>query len=337
MKNLTEESKILLKNSIFFSNKNVLVYGDIKDNLPFLLPSQLTHIYITKYNIWKLLNNEIKNCYVHFNFKIKEQHCYKTDILIYYWPKDKKEAIFQLKYLFSCNFIKCLLIVVGKNIKGVRSAPKIINNWSNLKKLDVAKHCSIYVGNIRQSIQFHIEKLFNTYVINNMTIKILPGVFGYKSIDQGTLLLTSTFLKNYTGKVLDVGCGSGVLSILLFQISSKINLTLIDIDSISLDNCTYNLKLNNIPGKVLASDLFSNINEKFDLILSNPPLHEDIQLTTKIIKKLIVESSQYLNKNGELRFVTLSSLLFCKLLQTYFSKIKILLKNRCFIVYQAFL
>ncbi|CAL4322638.1 Ribosomal RNA small subunit methyltransferase C [Buchnera aphidicola (Eriosoma grossulariae)] len=337
MHKLNNESQLLNKHKHFLKNKNIIFYGDIKDCFPILFSSQNTKIYTTKYNIWTLLTKTNKNIF--FNFKIQKQHCINTNLIIYYWPKNKKEAKFQLKYLFSCQFLNCQLLVVGKNNSGVRSVQNILKKMVKIEKLDSAKHCSLFLGNIQKKNTINLEKIFSTHILNNIVIKTLPGVFGHSGFDSGTLFLASTFTKKTTGKVLDIGCGSGILSILLHQKSEKVNLTLIDIDLLAIKSSKKNFEINNIKGKILASDLFSNIHihEKFDLIISNPPIHEGIKFTKKIIKKIILESCKYLKPKGELRFVTQSSLLFFEILKKQFSIIKILKKNNSFIIYQAWI
>lgn len=94
--------------------------------------------------------------------------------------------------------------------------------------------------------------------------------------------------------------------------------------------------LNKIRGIVYASNIYSNVTEKFDLIISNPPIHNDLKYSKKIIIKIITESVKFLKKNGELRIVTNSFQKYDFYFQKTFKKFNILLKNKTYIVYQAF-
>lgn len=134
---------------------------------------------------------------------------------------------------------------------------------------------------------------------------------------------------------MDLGCGSGILSLFLSKIcKDKISLTLIDSDYYSIISSIENFKIKNVKVKILTSNLFSNIKEKFDFIISNPPIHEGNKITTKTVEQIIKKSINYLNKEGELRFVSLSCLSYKKFSKKYFKFVKILKKNKSYTVYK---
>ncbi|WP_367681679.1 methyltransferase [Buchnera aphidicola] len=166
-------------------------------------------------------------------------------------------------------------------------------------------------------------------------MKTLPSVFGHKKIDAGSKLLISTFTDKMRGNILDLGTGSGILSILLDNISKKIHLTLTDINLIALLSCKINLYHHNINGNILSSNLYNDINKRFDIIISNPPIHRDLKISFKTIINMIKNSVNYLTKKGELRFVTNTFLSFDRILNDTFNEYTILKKNKYFKVYQA--
>lgn len=71
------------------------------------------------------------------------------------------------------------------------------------------------------------------------------------------------------GKVLDLGTGSGIQGIVAALNGSDV--TFADINQNALDVAKRNAKANNVNGNFLKSDLFSNIEEKFNTIIFNPP------------------------------------------------------------------
>ncbi|XRX42823.1 MAG: 16S rRNA (guanine(1207)-N(2))-methyltransferase RsmC [Buchnera aphidicola (Eriosoma harunire)] len=330
---ITNESKIINRHLCILKNKNTIFYGDIKDCFSLSLPLKYTNVYTTKYNIWNQLYPYMYNN-IQYNYKISNQK--NVELIIYYWPKDKKEALFHIQYLCSYDFIKCKILITGNNRSGIKNAPKLLKSLISIQKLDTAKHSILYLGTIQKKIIFTIKNTIKTYFLSNIKIKVFPGVFGYSGLDQGSLLLISTFSKKISGKILDIGCGTGILSMMLYQKTSKVKLHLIDSNLIALKSSKINLRINNIPGKLYPSDLFSNVNDKFDLILSNPPIHDGIQFTTLFIEKMIKESKKHLKPHGELRFVTPSGLMCQNLLKKYFIYHYILLHKKKFIVYQGF-
>lgn len=71
-------------------------------------------------------------------------------------------------------------------------------------------------------------------------------------------------------RVLDLCCGSGIIGITVSKEKDAF-VVFSDISKKALKVCKRNLKLNNVKGKVIKSNLFEKINEKFDVIVSNPP------------------------------------------------------------------
>jgi release factor glutamine methyltransferase len=74
--------------------------------------------------------------------------------------------------------------------------------------------------------------------------------------------------------VLEIGCGSGIVSLTCANRNSNASVLGVDINPDAVACSTENAKLNNIKNvRFIESDLFSNIqkNKKFDIILFNPP------------------------------------------------------------------
>ena len=68
-------------------------------------------------------------------------------------------------------------------------------------------------------------------------------------------------------KILDLGCGTGILAIACVKFCKNCKAWAVDIDEEALKACRYNLRLNKIENKVLVAKEVPE--EKFDLILAN--------------------------------------------------------------------
>ena len=112
-------------------------------------------------------------------------------------------------------------------------------------------------------------------------------VFSPQNIDRGTLAMLSTVVFRKKGKVLDLGCGYGIVGILSAKIVGGANVVMTDIDEGAVTLARENSALNKVEGiKVYQGDGFKNINEKdFTLILSNPPYHADFSVPKEFIEK----------------------------------------------------
>lgn len=132
----------------------------------------------------------------------------------------------------------------------------------------------------------------------------------YEPREDSYLLLKH--IKNYAkGKVLDMGCGTGILGIESSKYADHV--TCSDINDYAITVARQKAEeINNI--SFIQSDLFSNINEKFDLIIINPPyLPEDVKedevtrlATTggkkgyELIEQFLKQSKNNLKKDGKI-------------------------------------
>jgi len=128
----------------------------------------------------------------------------------------------------------------------------------------------------------------------DMVFETVPSVFSPHSIDTGTLAMLSVvdFLPH--DKVLDLGCGYGVVGILAGKLIGEENVIMCDVSEQAIESAAMNLRLNNVPEiSIRLSDGYKNIAETdFTLILSNPPYHADFSVPKHFIevgfKKLVL-------------------------------------------------
>ena len=151
-------------------------------------------------------------------------------------------------------------------------------------------------NNIRHNkriIEFYFnDKKYNLYSDN--------GVFSKDKFDYGTrLLLDSIDISKLSGNVLDLGCGIGVVGIILGTINKNINIDMIDINERAISLVRDNLTLNKVKANVFSSDVYSNVNKKYDYIITNPP----IRAGKEVVRKFLLGGYDYLNDNGILYFV----------------------------------
>lgn len=125
------------------------------------------------------------------------------------------------------------------------------------------------------------------------------GVFSKDAVDYGSKILIETVLKYDLKKtVLDLGCGYGVISIVLnkFKDCKFIG---VDINSRAINLANKNAELNKLDIEYRISNGFENVSEKFDTILLNPP----IRTGKENIYKMFDDSFKHLESNGTLWIV----------------------------------
>lgn len=125
------------------------------------------------------------------------------------------------------------------------------------------------------------------------------GVFSKKGLDFGTRSLLEVLpLSQMKGKVLDFGCGYGPIGIYIAKnISGEVHM--IDVNRRSLELARKNAYLNHANVNIYESNIYDNVNDKFDYIISNPP----IRVGKKILYEILFEAKNYLNETGELWIV----------------------------------
>lgn len=92
-----------------------------------------------------------------------------------------------------------------------------------------------------------------------------------------TELLVDRVSKSITTEIslLDLCTGSGCISISLKKKHSHLKVVATDISYKALDQAKFNAQKNNVDICFIQSDFFESINERFDLIVSNPPYISD--------------------------------------------------------------
>lgn len=145
----------------------------------------------------------------------------------------------------------------------------------------------------RKIIKFNFDnKVFSIYSDN--------GVFSKNRFDYGTrVLLNSIDIDKLSGNVLDLGCGVGVVGLILGTINKNISIDMVDINERAINLTKNNLVLNSVKANVFVSDIYSNIDNKYDFIITNPP----IRAGKNVIRGFLLGSYDYLKDDGTLYFV----------------------------------
>lgn len=120
-----------------------------------------------------------------------------------------------------------------------------------------------------------------------LTLKTASTLFSPRYVDPGTLAMLSVVDFSDTDKVLDLGCGYGVVGILAAKLIGSDKVVMVDNDSTAVQCTCHNLELNGVSGvKVFQSNGFENFDESgFTLILCNPPYHEDFAVAKNFVHK----------------------------------------------------
>lgn len=155
-----------------------------------------------------------------------------------------------------------------------------------IKRLNNGEPVQYIVGNVD----------FYGYKINVNKNVLIPRFETEELVFKTINLIKKNLNENI--KVLDIGTGSGCISISLKKEIPGLDITAVDISEDALVVAKNNALENNCEINFIKSDLFNNIDDKYDLIISNPPYISYDEQIMDIVKKNEPHLALYAKNNG---------------------------------------
>ncbi|MEO0897722.1 MAG: 50S ribosomal protein L11 methyltransferase [Bacteroidota bacterium] len=180
---------------------------------------------------------------------------------------EDKEGILKAyiqKDLFDQDQIEAFISPLGLNKEDIQHTDLPATNWNAVWE---AEYQSVEVGMFCQIVPSHREPKPDFA----HTIRLDPKMaFGTGHHQTTRLMIRNMAELNFEGKrVLDMGCGTGVLGILAKMMGSE-HVIAIDIDKWSEENTLENARLNGVSGmEIVHGDVTAIPNEHYDIILAN--------------------------------------------------------------------
>ena len=136
-------------------------------------------------------------------------------------------------------------------------------------------------------------------MIKNTELTLITdnGVFSKKGLDFGTRTLLEA-IDNVNGQVLDFGCGYGPIGIYLKK-AFDVEVDAVDVNARAINLAKKNAELNKVNINIFESNIYENVKNKYDYIVTNPP----IRVGKKILYQILFEAKEHLSINGELWLV----------------------------------
>ena len=112
-------------------------------------------------------------------------------------------------------------------------------------------------------------------------------LFSPEHVDRGTLAMLKHVHIAPGLRIMDLGCGCGVVGIVAAKIAGEENVFLSDVDPTAVEVARRNAERNGVGGaRFFVSDGFRDVDASgFDLILSNPPYQTDFSVAKGFIEK----------------------------------------------------
>lgn len=163
------------------------------------------------------------------------------------------------------------------------------------------------------------------------------NVFAKEKLDIGARFMLDQFKHLPQSKhIIDLGCGNGVLGIVAQRLQPKSQLTFIDESYMAVASAKINFQaaLNHKQAGFLVSDTFSHLDKKtkVDLILCNPPFHQQHAIGDHLAWEMFLQSQQHLQKGGQLWVVGNRHLNYHIKLKRLFGNCQNIAANKKFVV-----
>ncbi|MDA8622250.1 methyltransferase [Psychrosphaera sp.] len=250
----------------------------------------------------------------------------------------------------------CDIIATGKTTLVTSSVMKLFERYFDDVSSSLAKKKSRLIFAHNRSITTSSKTdlsipLFEAHwPEQDLVLRSFANVFSKDQIDIGGRFLADHLPQlthqqnNFT--VIDLGCGNGLLGLSYLKQNKEhiedvvFKMIFADESHMAIKSVEHNVRVN-------ASELFRQCDfvqddclsqqpdSSADLILCNPPFHQQNTITTHITEQMIKQSSLVLKKNGILMLVANKHLPYQKMLKDTFDDFTVVSSNSKFIIYMC--
>ncbi|WP_110690710.1 methyltransferase [Salinicola endophyticus] len=258
---------------------------------------------------------------------------------VLFWPKSHAQGEWWLRTLSATLPAGTPIQIVGEHQGGIKRVPKVLAAMAHAcRKLDNARRCTLFATEAGEG-RPDPEAGWEQFETHGLALATHPGVFGHGKLDEGTRLLLETLAaldargELPAGPTLDIGCGDGILAAWFARQGHAVTAT--DVSAFAVAATQRTLALNQLEGEARQSDVFEAVPERFALIVSNPPFHQERAVDYGPAARLIEEAPAHLEAGGVLLLVVNAFLPYPDWLTAAFGEFETLADNRRYRVYRA--
>ena len=331
-------SRIIERNAERFQeHEKLLVIGPpVSDDIAYLNPARVITF---DYRVFCSLKNSL-GCKIQFSLDTSELN--GCDSVLIFIPKAKAELDLVLAFVAPVLAKGASIYLVGEKKAGIASAARKLQDYSvDSSKLDSAKHCQLWHATLNTDAEpFLINDWISSYeiTVNDISLRIasIPGVFSFCELDEGTELLLEHMFTRLSGRVLDFGCGSGVLGCYTKRLNPSVKLEMVDISLLALKCAEETARINQIDAEVYPSDGWSDVKGRVNALVTNPPFHQGVDTEYSTTEGFIKQAKDKLAKHAPFLLVANSFLKYSALIEGAFGRVDTLAETNKFRIYKAF-
>lgn len=261
------------------------------------------------------------------------------DAAVLYLPKSRELTDYLLQTL-AAGLAGRPLYLVGEKRAGVERAARQLAAFGHTRKLDSARHCQLWQVQVEQApaapVLATLAERFSLVLADGpLQVVSLPGVFSHGRLDRGSALLLEHLDELPSGRLLDFGCGAGVLGAVLKRRYPQSEVFLLDVDAFALESSRMTLAANGLNGTLIAGDGIDAAPFELTAIISNPPFHHGVHTSYQASEALLERAARHLARHGELRLVANAFLRYPPLIDAHLGRCETLAEADGFRIYRA--
>lgn len=166
------------------------------------------------------------------------------------------------------------------------------------------------------------------------------NVFARASLDIAARLFLEHLPKEQSGHIIDLGCGNGVLGLMALVHNPKAEVTFTDESYMAIASARHNVRHNLAHAETRAHFSVNNCldgvaSDSIDIILCNPPFHQQQAITDHIAWEMFVDAKRVLRSGGELWVVGNRHLDYHHKLARLFGNHTVVASNPKFVILKA--
>jgi 16S rRNA (guanine1207-N2)-methyltransferase len=256
-------------------------------------------------------------------------------------PRAKEELEMALHGAASVMETEARIAVYGAKDEGIGSAAARMEPlFRNPATVGVGGHCRVLTGTRREALPGLRRTLSHWRRVDRFRYGGVergwvsyPGLFARGRLDPGTRLLLDALPELRPGaRVLDYGCGSGLVGAVVQHRYPLVRLDLMDIDAVALEAAA-----ENVPGAglLLGDGLPPPGREAYEAVISNPPFHRGKAEDPGLIGDLVRGAPSVLGPGGCLVLVAQRRLKLEETFRQAFGRVNVRAEDRGFRVWEG--
>ncbi|MFT6925728.1 MAG: 23S rRNA (guanine1835-N2)-methyltransferase [Psychromonas sp.] len=236
-----------------------------------------------------------------------------------------------------------IVVAAGKVNLIHNSTLDLFEKYIGTTKTSLAKKKSRLIFSLPETKEVPEKEIAITWEVEKREWKIHnhANVFSRNHLDIGGRFLMDNLPEGDFAKIVDLGCGNGIIGMAAAEAYPKAQITFIDESYMAIDSARINMH-KNLPEEqaenarfVVNNGLVGFKPRTYDLILCNPPFHQQQTITDQIAWSMFNDAHFCLVEDGELMIVGNRHLDYQDKLERIFGNCELVSENKKFVLLRA--